>query len=61
MIKDIYFAYALSALAAFAALLYGVRVATRGVARSERVARIGGTALLGQGVMDWVYWGVEPS
>lgn len=60
MIHDVYFAYFLSGMAALAALLYAVRVATRGAAHSDRVARIGGTAILGQGVMDWVYWGIEP-
>jgi hypothetical protein len=45
---------------ACAAVLYAVRGAVRGVARSERVARIGGTALVGQEVMDWTYWAVEP-
>ncbi len=59
-VKDIYFIYFLAGLTALAGLLYGVRVATHGVARSERVSRIGGTAILGQGVMDWTYWAVEP-
>ena len=45
IVKDAYFVYFLSALAIFAALSYGVRVATRGVVRSDRVARIGGTAV----------------
>jgi phosphatidylglycerophosphate synthase len=60
VIRDIYFSYGLAAFAAAAAVAYAVRVATRGVARSERVARIGGTALVGQGVMDWTYWAIEP-
>jgi phosphatidylglycerophosphate synthase len=30
------------------------------VARSERVGRIGGTALVGQEIMDWTYWAIEP-
>jgi CDP-diacylglycerol--glycerol-3-phosphate 3-phosphatidyltransferase len=60
VVKDIYFVWSLAALAAFAALAYGVRIAVRGVARSERVSRIGGTAILGQSVMDWTYWAVEP-
>lgn len=58
--KDVYFAYLMVALVATAALLYAVRLAVRGAARSERVARIGGTALVGQEVMDWTYWAVEP-
>lgn len=60
MVKDVYFAYLMLALAATAGLLYAVRLAVRGAARSERVSRIGGTALVGQEVMDWTYWAVEP-
>ncbi|HEY0250294.1 MAG TPA: CDP-alcohol phosphatidyltransferase family protein [Kofleriaceae bacterium] len=60
MIKDAYFAYFMVALVAMAAVLYAVRLAVRGAARSERVSRIGGTALVGQEVMDWTYWAVEP-
>ncbi len=60
MVKDVYFAYFMLGLVACAAVLYAVRVAVRGVARSERVGRIGGTALVGQEVMDWTYWAVEP-
>jgi len=58
--RDVYFTYFLAVLAAFAVLAYGVRVATRGVARSERVGRIGGTVLVGQELMDGTYWAVEP-
>jgi phosphatidylglycerophosphate synthase len=57
---DTYFVYALGCLAVLAAGLYGVRLATRGAAHSERVSKIGGTAMLGQGLMDWTYWSVEP-
>jgi phosphatidylglycerophosphate synthase len=60
VVKDIDFTYFLAALCALAALAYAVRVATRGVARSERVGRIGGTMMVGQNVMDWTYWSVEP-
>ena len=58
--KDVYFTYALLVVAVGAAAAYGVRVMVHGVARSERVAKIGGTALIGQEVMDWTYWAVEP-
>src|SRR5690242_2628466 len=44
----------------FITVAYAVRVAMRGVARSERVGRIGGTALVGQGVMEGTYWAVTP-
>jgi phosphatidylglycerophosphate synthase len=59
-VKDIYFTYSLGVLVVLAAVMYGVRLATRGVARSERVGRIGGTALVGQELMDWTYWAIEP-
>ena len=54
VVKDVYFAYFMLGLVASAAVLYAVRLATQGVARSERVARIGGTALVGQDVMDCI-------
>ncbi|HEY6033339.1 MAG TPA: CDP-alcohol phosphatidyltransferase family protein [Kofleriaceae bacterium] len=60
VVKDVYFAYFMLALAATAGVAYAVRLAVRGAARSERVSRIGGTALVGQEVMDWTYWAVEP-
>jgi CDP-diacylglycerol--glycerol-3-phosphate 3-phosphatidyltransferase len=58
--RDVYFTYFLASLAGLAAVAYAVRVAMRGVARSDRVSRIGGTALVGQEVMDWTYWAIEP-
>ncbi|HUJ59781.1 MAG TPA: CDP-alcohol phosphatidyltransferase family protein [Kofleriaceae bacterium] len=60
VVKDVYFAYFLLGLIALAAVGYSVRLATRGVARSERVGRIGGTVLVNQELMDWTYWAVEP-
>ena len=60
VVKDVYFTYCLAALCALAGVAYGVRVAVRGVARSERVGRIGGTPLVGQEIMDWTYWAIEP-
>ena len=58
--RDAYFSYAMAGLAGLAAIAYGVRVALHGAARSERVARIGGTALIGQEMMDYTYWAIEP-
>lgn len=58
--KDAYFIYGMLVLAVFAAAAYGVRVMVWGVARSERVAKIGGTALVGQELMDWTYWAMSP-
>lgn len=58
--KDAYFIYGMLVLVVFTAAAYGVRVMVWGVARSERVAKIGGTALVGQEVMDWTYWAMSP-
>ncbi|HEX8115196.1 MAG TPA: CDP-alcohol phosphatidyltransferase family protein [Kofleriaceae bacterium] len=60
MRSDVYFCYATVALFAVAMTLYGVRIAARGVFHSERVSKIGGTALVGRGVMDATYWAIEP-
>jgi CDP-diacylglycerol---glycerol-3-phosphate 3-phosphatidyltransferase len=57
---DIYFVYATAALWAVALTLYGVRIASRGVFHSERVSKIGGTPLIGRGLMDATYWAIEP-
>jgi len=57
---DIYFCYATVALWVIALTLYGVRIAARGVFHSERVSKIGGTALIGRGIMDATYWAIEP-
>jgi CDP-diacylglycerol---glycerol-3-phosphate 3-phosphatidyltransferase len=59
-VKDAYFIYGMLVLVVFTAAAYGVRVAVYGVARSERVAKIGGTPILGQELMDWTYWAVSP-
>ena len=60
MRPDIYFCYATVALWAVAMTLYGLRIAARGVFHSERVSKIGGTALIGRGIMDATYWAIEP-
>lgn len=60
MRPDIYFLYATVALWAVMLTLYGVRIAARGVFHSERVSKIGGTALIGRGIMDATYWAIEP-
>ena len=58
--KDAYFIYGLLVLVAFTAAAYGVRVMVWGVVRNDRVAKIGGTALVSQDVMDWTYWAMSP-
>lgn len=60
MRPDIYFCYATVALWVVALTLYGVRIAARGAVHSERVSKIGGTALVGRGIMDATYWAIEP-
>jgi CDP-diacylglycerol--glycerol-3-phosphate 3-phosphatidyltransferase len=60
LIKDIYFAYFMLGVVVLTVTAYGLRVAMRGVARNERVDRIGGSALVGQGAMETTYWLVEP-
>ncbi len=60
MVRDIYFTYALGALCAVTALAYAVRLATGAAVSNDRVERIGGTVLLGKGVMNWTYWAVAP-
>src|SRR5512140_916188 len=57
---DIYFSYVTGGLWVVALTLYGVRIASRGVFHSDRVAKIGGTALVGRGIMDATYWAIEP-
>jgi phosphatidylglycerophosphate synthase len=57
---DVYFTYATGALWAVALSLYALRLVSRGVFHSERVSKIGGTALVGRGIMDATYWAIEP-
>ena len=60
MRPDIYFVYITGGLWVVALTLYGIRIASRGVFHSDRVAKIGGTALVGRGIMDATYWAIEP-
>jgi CDP-diacylglycerol---glycerol-3-phosphate 3-phosphatidyltransferase len=60
VLHGVYAVYFLGVLVVLATVSYAVRVATRGVARSERVGRIGGTPLIGREVMDWAYWSIDP-
>jgi CDP-diacylglycerol---glycerol-3-phosphate 3-phosphatidyltransferase len=57
---DVYFSYVTGGLWVVALTLYGVRIAARGVFHHERVSRIGGTVLVGRGIMDATYWAIEP-
>lgn len=60
MRPDVYFSYVTGGLWVVALTLYGIRIASRGVFHSERVSKIGGTALVGRGIMDATYWAIEP-
>jgi CDP-diacylglycerol--glycerol-3-phosphate 3-phosphatidyltransferase len=57
---DIYFCYVTAGLWVVALTLYGIRIASRGVVHSDRVSKIGGTAMVGRGIMDATYWAIEP-
>jgi len=57
---DVYFCYVTGGLWVVALTLYGLRIASRGVFHSERVSKIGGTAMVGRGIMDATYWAIEP-
>lgn len=57
---DVYFAWILVFGAVVLGSTYGVRVAVRGAARSDRVDKIGGTVLVGRGLMEWAYWLLNP-
>jgi CDP-diacylglycerol--glycerol-3-phosphate 3-phosphatidyltransferase len=39
---------------------YGLRVKRRGRFRSDRVSGVGGTAIMGENIMEATYWGIEP-
>ncbi len=56
-VHDVYFTYANAAVWGTSALVYLARGAT---APSARVEAIGGTALLGKGIMNWTYWMTDP-
>ena len=60
MRPDVYFTYATGGLWAVALSLYGLRLAMRGAFQSERVSKIGGTIMVGRGLMDATYWAIEP-
>jgi CDP-diacylglycerol--glycerol-3-phosphate 3-phosphatidyltransferase len=58
--RDAYFTYAHAAFWALVVAFFSLRVAIFGSWRSERVAKIGGTALVGRSVMDMAYWALDP-
>ena len=60
MRPDVYFCYVTGGLWVVALTLYGLRIASRGVFHSDRVSKIGGTAMVGRGIMDATYWAIDP-
>jgi phosphatidylglycerophosphate synthase len=60
MRPDVYFCYVTGALWVVVLGLYGLRLATRGGFHSDRVERMGGSPLVGRGLMDMTYWAIEP-
>lgn len=60
MSLDLLYTYFLLALAGSLILAYGVRVLLKGRAQFDRVDRQGGSALLGKGLMEMAYWGLQP-
>lgn len=57
---DAYFTWFTGALWVVLFAAYGLRVVRVGSYRSERVAGVGGTAIMGQNIMQATYWGLEP-
>lgn len=60
MTLDLIYALTLLAIAAGIALIYGLRVLTRGKAQFDRVDKQGASALLGKGAMEGAYWSLQP-
>jgi CDP-diacylglycerol--glycerol-3-phosphate 3-phosphatidyltransferase len=58
--KDIYFALASAGLTAIALASYGVRLARRGVAQSDRTDKVQTSVLLGKGLVEMGYWAITP-
>lgn len=57
---DIVNTVALLVLFAVVSLAYSVRIILRGRANYDRVNRQGGSVLLGKGLMEMAYWGLQP-
>lgn len=57
---DLIYTYLLLSLAAILVLAYGIRTVLRGKAQYDRVDKDGGSALVGKGLMEMAYWGLQP-
>jgi CDP-diacylglycerol--glycerol-3-phosphate 3-phosphatidyltransferase len=60
MIRDIYFSLGMWAFSLTLTVIYAVRMAVRGRARTERTDADGGSVFLGKRVMEGAYWVVDP-
>lgn len=60
MPSDVWFSYVTGSVWVVLFAAYAIRVRNVGAFRSERVAGVGGTAILGQNMMQATYWGLEP-
>jgi CDP-diacylglycerol--glycerol-3-phosphate 3-phosphatidyltransferase len=58
--SDILATYVTGGLWVVAFVAYGLRVARFGSFRSARVDSVGGTAIMGENIMQATYWAVEP-
>jgi CDP-diacylglycerol---glycerol-3-phosphate 3-phosphatidyltransferase len=58
--KDIYFSFVAAGLTAIALASYGVRLAIRGVAQSDRTDKVQTSVLLGKGLVEMGYWAITP-
>lgn len=57
---DVWFTYATASLWIVLFAAYAFRVRSVGAYRSERVEDVGGTAIMGQNMMQATYWGLDP-
>jgi len=57
---DLFSSVFLLSLAGFLSACYLLRMAMRGRAQYDRVNRQGGSVLLGKGMMEMAYWGLQP-
>jgi CDP-diacylglycerol--glycerol-3-phosphate 3-phosphatidyltransferase len=58
--QDVTVAYLTGALWLVLFAAYAIRVSRMGAFRSERVEGVGGTVVVGQGMMEATYWGLDP-
>jgi len=57
---DLIYSFVLLSIAAILVLSYSLKLLFRGKAQFDRVDREGSSALLGKGIMEMAYWGLQP-